>query len=54
MVTTISRWVAICPEALVEKTELLQEVIAWQQSARTGVSQGDWLCSTSCQAEAEW
>ena len=47
MTTASSPGEAIGAEVLLEKSVLPQEVMAWQQSARGGVSQGPWLCSTS-------
>ena len=47
MTTASSRWEAIGAELLPEKSVLPQEVMAWQHSARGGVLQGAWLCSTS-------
>jgi len=44
-----SCWGRIDVEVPLEKRLLPQEIIAWQHSVRTGVSQGASLCSASCE-----
>lgn len=45
----ISCWDRIDVEVPLEKRLLPQEIIAWQHSVRTGISQGASLCSASCE-----
>jgi len=48
----MSRWDRIDVEVALERRVPPQEIIAWQHSVRTGVSQGASLCSASCERAA--